>query len=114
MSFNRIAQLYRKAAKESDVKSIPPETLSFYLTHSAEFKGTIGAMRFRVPDTPQGYSASDSNKSKVTTAMIFDYEQIKEQYGIDINVISGPVSDEEEDHDSQPQEYPTINFSDSE
>lgn len=114
MSFNRIAQLYRKAAKESDVKSIPPETLSFYLTHSAEFKGTIGAMRFRVPDTPQGYSAADSYKSKVTTAMIFDYDQIKEQYGIDINVISGPVSDEEEDHDNQPQEYPTINFSDSE
>ena len=112
MSFNRIAQLYRKAARESDVKSIPPETLSFYLTHSSEFMGTVGSMRFKVPDTPQGYSASDSNKSKVTTAMIFDYDKIRELYGIDINVISGAAYEEEEE-DRSPESYPVINFSDN-
>ncbi len=88
MSYNRIAQLYRKAARESDMKSITPESLKFYLEHSPEFMGTIRSARFKVPDTPQGYSAVGSNKSKVTTAMIFDYEQLQKNYNIDICIVS--------------------------
>lgn len=100
INFSRIAQLYQKDGKDSNGKTIPKESLKYYLEHSKEFLGTAKSMRFKVIENPQGFvpTNDDHAKSKVTTAMIFDYEEIKENYNIDIEITAGyseEVSEEE-------------------
>ena len=56
-------------------------------------------MRFKMIETPQGYTPSvgDTAKSKVTTAMIFDYDMIKENYNIDIDISSGYTENDDDE-----------------
>lgn len=100
INFKRISQLYAKEGKDTNGKIIPRETLKYYLEHSPEFLGTAKSMRFKMIETPQGYTPADgeSARSKVTTAMIFDYDMIKENYNIDIDIASGY---DETDEDSK-------------
>lgn len=88
LSFSRVASLYSKETRDAGNKSIPAESLKFYLEKSDEFLGTAKSIRFRMVDTPQGYIGATSSKSKVTTAMIFDYDAIIEKYGIDIDIVT--------------------------
>ena len=89
------------------MKSIPADSLKFYLEHCPEFCGTARAMRFKVPDTPQGYTGMNSTKkSRVTTAMVFDYDAVKEKYGVNIQVDN--ISADEEDQPEAPTPPPTI------
>ena len=83
-----MASLYSKETRDAGNKSIPAESLKFYLEKSDEFLGTAKSIRFRMVDTPQGYIGATSSKSKVTTAMIFDYDAIIEKYGIDIDIVT--------------------------
>lgn len=98
INFKRISQLYAKEGKDAAGKTIPRETLKYYLEHSPEFLGTAKSMRFKMIETPQGYTPADgeSARSKVTTAMIFDYSMIKDNYNIDIDIASG-YNDAEDD-----------------
>lgn len=97
LNYSRVAQLYAREGRESGGKVIPRETLKYYLEHSPEFMGTAKSVRFRMIESPSGYMPSnpDTGQSKVTTAMIFDYEAIVESYGIDINVSSGYRDDDD-------------------
>lgn len=90
--------MYAKEGKDAAGKTIPRETLKYYLEHSPEFLGTAKSMRFKMIETPQGYTPADgeSARSKVTTAMIFDYSMIKDNYNIDIDIASG-YNDAEDD-----------------
>ena len=105
INFKRISQLYTKEAKEGSGKSIPAESLRFYLEHSSEFMGTMKSMRFKMIDNASGYINSQSVKSKVTSAMIFDYDAIKEHYNIDINI---DMNTEQLSESSAPSAAPEI------
>ncbi len=102
INFQRISQLYEKEGRESGGKTIPRETLKYYLEHSPEFLGTAKSMRFKLIENASGYVPSNPEqaKTKVTTAMIFDYDAIKEAYSIDIEV--GAYQSEESDHGMPP------------
>lgn len=91
INFPRLAHLYAAEGKATDSKTIPRDTLKYYLTHSPEFLGTAKSMRFRMIENVSGYMAEDNEcgKSKVTTSMVFDYDAIREAYGIDIDVARG-------------------------
>lgn len=91
INFNRISQLYAKEGRDAAGKTIPRETLKYYLEHSPEFLGTAKSMRFKMIENQQGFTPADGEnaRSKVTTAMIFDYALIKENYNIDIDIASG-------------------------
>lgn len=91
INFPRLAHLYAVEGKATDGKIIPRDTLKYYLEHSPEFLGTAKSMRFRVIENVSGYFSEDQEcgKSKVTTAMVFDYDLIRENYGIDIDVAKG-------------------------
>ena len=73
--------------------------MKYYLEHSPEFLGTAKSMRFKMIETPNGYAPSDGDtaKSKVTTAMIFDYDMIKDNYNIDIDISSGYTENDDEE-----------------
>ena len=95
INFSRIAQLYAKEGRDSNGKIIPKETLKYYLEHSQEFLGTCRSMRFKVIENAQGYTPDDDRaRSKVTTAMIFDYNAILENYNIDIDI--NPIYSEDD------------------
>lgn len=98
INFARISQLYAKEGKDSNGKTIPRETLKYYLEHSPEFCGTAKSVRFKLIETPQGYMSStdESAKSKVTTAMIFDYDMIKDNYNINLDITSGYAEEDED------------------
>lgn len=112
LSFSRVASLYSKETRDSGSKSIPAESLKFYLEKSNEFLGTAKSVRFRMVDTPQGYIGATSSKVKVTTAMIFDYDAIVEKYGIDIDILTEGGEDQEQPAEQPTQEppAPTITF----
>ena len=113
LSFSRVASLYSKETRDSGSKSIPTESLKFYLEKSNEFLGTAKSVRFRMVDTPQGYIGATSSKVKVTTAMIFDYDAIVEKYGIDIDILTEGGEDQEQPTEQQPTQEPpapTITF----
>ena len=110
LSFSRVASLYSKETRDSGSKSIPAESLKFYLEKSEEFRGTAKSVRFKMVDTPQGYIGATSQKSKVTTAMIFDYDAIVDKYGIDIDIVSGVQIEEEEAKDIAADDLPTLDM----
>ncbi len=90
INFKRISQLYAKEGKDGSNKIIPRETLKYYLEHSPEFMGTARSCRFKMVDSPTFVPEDGANaKSKVTTAMIFDYSMIKNNYSIYLDVERG-------------------------
>lgn len=111
LSFSRVASLYSKETRDSGSKSIPAESLKFYLEKSDEFLGTAKSVRFRMVDTPQGYIGATSRKEKVTTAMIFDYDAIIDKYGIDIDIVTESTTDnQEEERAPEVPPPPAISF----
>lgn len=100
INFARISQLYAKEGKDSNGKTIPRETLKYYLEHSPEFCGTAKSVRFTLIESPLGHmsASEETKKSKVTTAMIFDYDMICENYNINLDVTTGKVDDEDDDN----------------
>lgn len=106
LSFKRVASLYSKETRDSGSKSIPVESLRFYLEKSEEFLGTAKSVRFRMVDTPQGYIGATSSKEKVTTAMIFDYDAIIEKYGINIDIITQQADNQDQNAEAPEQPVP--------
>ena len=97
INFKRISSLYQKEGRDTRGKTIPSETLRYYLEHSPEFMGTCEKVKFKMPENQQGWTPQDEStaKAKVTTAMVFDYDAIQATYGISLDVMTG-YSEEEE------------------
>ena len=106
VNFNRLAELYMKVGRESGGKTIPKESLKYYLEHTPEFMGTEKSEKFKLIDNQQGYTPADNNatRTRTTTAMVFDYELIRSTYNIDLEVGTGYQPDE----DAAPSETPAI------
>ena len=90
VNFNRLSALYMKEARDTQ-HAIPKETLEYYLQHSPEYIGAIPSMKFKLIDNQLGYTPQDPNltKTRVTTAMVFDYDAIVDNYGISLEVATG-------------------------
>ncbi|MBQ9660720.1 MAG: DNA primase [Bacteroidales bacterium] len=97
INFKRISSLYQKEGRDTRGKTIPSETLRYYLEHSPEFMGTCEKVKFKMAENQQGWTPQDDGaaKAKVTTAMVFDYDAVQATYGISLDVMTG-YSDEDE------------------
>lgn len=90
VNFNRLSALYLKEGRDAQ-KVIPKDSLKYYLEHSPEYVGTIMSMKFKLIDNQLGYTPSDADqvKTRTTTAMVFDYDAVTDNYGISLEVIQG-------------------------
>lgn len=106
INFKRLSSLYVKEGKDCVGKTIPADSLKYYLENSAEFVGRAKSVRFRLIETPTGYTPSspDAGQSKVTTAMVFDYDALKENYDIDLDVEQGYKDDNDGPASPGPEE----------
>ena len=103
VSFLRISQLYAKESRDSESKKIPRDSLKYYLEHSREFLGTKKAERFKVIQNPTGFvPAGDAATGRTTTAMLFDYKMICENYGIDLDTSRSYTDNPDEQDDPEP------------
>lgn len=90
VNFNRLSALYIKECRDAQ-KGIPKDSLKYYLEHSPEYVGTIMSMKFKLIDNQLGYTPSDASqaKTRTTTAMVFDYDAVMDNYGISLEVMMG-------------------------
>lgn len=87
LAFQRLSALYMKEGKDVNGKVIPRDSLKYYLEHSPEFIGTAKSMRFKLLENKTYVSSNpETGKSRVTTAMVFDYDALKVNYGIDLDI----------------------------
>lgn len=96
INFKRAASLYQKEGRAASGRTIPSDSLKYYLEHSYEYIGTCEKVKFKLIDNQLGYTPSDDaqTKWKVTTAMVFDYDALKDHYGISLDISTG-YSDED-------------------
>ncbi|MCR5352390.1 MAG: DNA primase [Bacteroidales bacterium] len=90
INFNRLAALYQKEGG-ADRKPLPKSSLRYYLENSSEYIGTVPSMKFKLIDNAMGYTPSDPSqtKTRVTTAMAFDYDAIVDRFGVNLDVSVG-------------------------
>lgn len=90
VNFNRLSALYIKEGRDAQ-KTIPKDSLKYYLEHSPEYVGTIMSMKFKLIDNQMGYTPQDASqtKTRTTTAMVFDYDAVVDHYGISLEVVMG-------------------------
>lgn len=105
VNFKRVAGLYQKEGRESQGKTLPSDTLKYYLEHSSEFVGTCEKVKFKLIENQTGYTNPNAPKTKVTTAMVFDYDALVDNYGISLDVLTSPGSD---DDDSGATEHTSV------
>ena len=94
MRKNRIFMLYKKFAKQVGDAALPPESLKYYLENSKEYLGVKNSVRFKniqkgvevkkMVETDGGREYR--NTSSTEQAMCFDYEQIMENYNINLEI----------------------------
>lgn len=92
LNFRRTSQLYAIESKSAGRKVIPSDTLKYYLEHSPEHVGTLNSWRFKQIETSSGYMSS--RLEKISTAMVFDYSALKENYDINLDVMQGYQGEE--------------------
>lgn len=100
---NRIFMLYKKFGRQVGDTVLPEGSLRYYLENSKEFLGMKRTVRFKeikkgielrkevTTDTGQEFKKTNN----VDMAMCFDYQMIMENFGIDINVYTDQVDDED-------------------
>ncbi len=105
---NRIFMLYKKNGKMVGDTTLPDETLAYYLEHSKEFIGLKKSVRFRniVDGKHETVSYTDSfgqervrGADSIDRAYCFDYDLVKKQYGINLEVVMDSDAADEDDKD---------------
>lgn len=91
--------LYSKNGKAMGDKTLPRESLRFYLENSKEFIGVKQAVRFKnfvneaesyiTIKNPSG-TETRTETSRVDWALCFDYEKLAEKYQINLEVEALP------------------------
>lgn len=103
---NRIFMLYKKNGKMVGDTTLPDETLAYYLEHSKEFIGLKKSVRFRniVDGKHETISYTDSfgqervrGADSIDRAYCFDYDLVKKQYGINLEVVMDSDAADEDD-----------------
>ncbi len=88
INFERLASLYAQENRATNGKTIPKNSLRYYLQKAPEFMGTANGCRFKLIESTQGYipTTETNTKSRVLKAMIFDYDKLVEKYNINIEI----------------------------
>lgn len=103
---NRIFMLYKKNGKMVGDTTLPDETLAYYLEHSKEYIGLKKSVRFRniVDGKHETVSYTDSfgqervrGADSIDRAYCFDYDLVKKQYGINLEVVMDSDAADEDD-----------------
>ena len=97
LNTSRVFMLYKEAARRSGDKIIPDDALREYIKNCDYFLGYLKSVRFisivkgieqKEPDT----TGNMRTVSRVTRAMAFDYEILKEKYGITLEASTSTLS----------------------
>ncbi len=109
----RVLQLYIKEGKDSGVKTIPKDSLKYYLENCPEYYGVARSERFCNISNQQGYIPDnpEARQSTPTTAMIFDYDALQERYNINLDFEIGFRDEEEEESVPISSQAPSSIFS---
>lgn len=95
VNFNRMSSLYLKEGKDA-LHTIPKDSLKYYLENSPEYVGTALSVKFKQPDNQLGYTPTDNAlaKTRTSTAMIFDYDAVSDNYSVSLDLGTGYVDRE--------------------
>lgn len=108
---SRIFMLYRRNGKQVDEKVLPTETLAYYLEKSKAFIGIKRSVRFKnIVDGRQETTIEKDEfgnekvraTDSVDRAYCFDYEMVRDNYGINLEVVTSGVEDELEEPRPEP------------
>lgn len=92
-NFKRIASLYLLENRQTGVRTIPKDSLKYYLEKSPEYLGMAEAVKFRKLAAPN--SGADQSKAVTTTAMIFDYDALCHNYEINLDILASAELDDD-------------------
>lgn len=111
---NRVFMLYRRNGRQVATNVLPAETLSYYLEHSPEFIGTKKSVRFKniIDGRHETMTVIDSttgaeklqNTDTIDRAYCFDYNMLKEKYGLNLEVIATSGIEDIEEPKPSPRE----------
>jgi hypothetical protein len=102
--------LYKKFSKQVGDTALPPESLKFYLENAKEYLGVKNSVRFKnivkgVEMTKvisiTGQTPTVAKMSTVEQAMCFDYDLLKENYGVNLEVDNSTREEEKEEVELQ-------------
>lgn len=102
----RIMMLYKKNGKLVGENTLPTESLKYYLENSKEYLGVKQSMRFKniINGVHQVESVEAQMGVKQLThtdtidqAMVFDYEMLRDAFGINLEVEASGADEEEAD-----------------
>ena len=97
LNTSRVFMLYKEAARRSGDKIIPDDALREYIKNCDYFLGYLKSVRFisfvnGYEQKEQDASGAMRPVSRVTRAMAFDYEILKEKYGITLEASTSTLS----------------------
>ena len=93
LNTSRIFQQYKESARRSGDKIIPDDALREYMKNCEYYLGVVKAVRFismagGYENKRQEADGTTRQVYRVTRAMAFDYEQLKEKYGINLESLT--------------------------
>lgn len=93
LNTSRIFQQYKESARKSGDKVIPDNSLREYMKNCGCYFGVVKAVRFismagGYENKRQEADGTTRQVYRVTRAMAFDYEQLKEKYGINLESLT--------------------------
>ena len=100
MCTDRIFPLYKKYSKQVGDAALPTESLNFYLENSPEYLGVQRSVRFKViqkgvevvKEIDMGSGKKYIKQSMTKQALCFDYDALKQAFGISLFVETNPES----------------------
>lgn len=114
LKYKRIFELYQLHGKKIGETLLPKTSLAYYLENSSAYLGHKKSVRFKnIIKGQQQLSAVQTNgstsfadESTVEQAYCFDYDMLKEQYGVNLEVSTASIYAEvaEEKNEEQPDE----------
>jgi hypothetical protein len=84
LQLSRILSLYLKYGKATGEKTLPKESIDFYIRNDRRFLGKKLSHAFRNID-PKTNKTSDTKPWKITVAYAFDYDALSEEIGISLH-----------------------------
>jgi len=91
---NRVIMLYKRVGKQVGDSVLPEGSLRYYLENSPEYLGVKHSVRFKVmrngiEETEQKIRNNKTilvKKQVIDNPMVFDYDMLKQRYGINIEI----------------------------
>lgn len=110
---NRLFMLYKRNGKQVGDTTLPAKTLAYYLENSKEYIGLKRSVRFKNiidgrHETTVEKDEWGNDKLKTTDsvdrAYCFDYEMVRDNYGINLEVVVSGVEDDLEEPRPEPKQ----------